>query len=57
MNSYERRIIHTKLAEWKDVETISEGEGQERSLIIKPKRNNEESIKCFTSNNYRSDIL
>lgn len=38
MNSYERRIIHTKLAEWKDVETISEGEGQERSLIIKPKK-------------------
>jgi spoIIIJ-associated protein len=36
MNSYERRVIHTKLAEWKDVETISEGEGPERSLIIKP---------------------
>ena len=38
MNSYERRVIHTKLADWKDVETISEGEGQDRSLIIKPKK-------------------
>lgn len=37
MNAYERRIIHTKLSEWRDVETISEGEGEERSLIIKPK--------------------
>lgn len=38
MNSYERRIIHTKLADWKDVETVSEGEGQDRALIIRPKR-------------------
>ena len=38
MNAYERRIIHTKLAEWRDVTTISEGEGQQRHLIIKPKR-------------------
>jgi len=38
MNAYERRIIHTKLAEWRDVSTISEGEGQQRHLVIKPKR-------------------
>jgi spoIIIJ-associated protein len=38
MNAYERRIIHTKLAEWRDVTTISEGEGQDRHLVIKPKR-------------------
>lgn len=38
MNSYERRIIHTKLADWHDVETISEGEGQDRALIIRPKQ-------------------
>lgn len=38
MNAYERRIIHTKLAEWRDVATISEGEGQQRHLVIKPKR-------------------
>lgn len=38
MNAYERRIIHTKLAEWRDVSTVSEGEGQDRHLVIKPKR-------------------
>ncbi len=38
MNAYERRIIHTKLAEWRDVSTISEGEGPNRHLVIKPKR-------------------
>ena len=38
MNAYERRIIHTKLSEWREVTTISEGEGQQRHLIIKPKR-------------------
>ena len=38
MNAYERRIIHTKLSDWRDVTTISEGEGQERHLVIKPKR-------------------
>lgn len=38
MNAYERRIIHTKLAEWRDVSTISEGEGQDRHLVIKPTR-------------------
>jgi len=38
MNAYERRIVHTKLSDWRDVSTISEGEGHERHLIIKPKR-------------------
>lgn len=38
MNAYERRIIHTKLSEWRDVSTISEGEGQQRHIVIKPKR-------------------
>lgn len=38
MNAYERRIIHTKLADWRDVTTVSEGEGQNRRIVIKPKR-------------------
>ena len=38
MNAYDRRIIHTKLSEWRDVETESEGEGENRALIIKPKK-------------------
>lgn len=36
MNAYERRIIHSKLSEWRDVTTVSVGEGEERSIIIKP---------------------
>jgi spoIIIJ-associated protein len=38
MNAYERRIIHTKLSDWRDVSTVSEGEGPQRHLVIKPKR-------------------
>lgn len=38
MNAYERRIVHTKLSDWRDVSTVSEGEGSERHLVIKPKR-------------------
>ncbi len=38
MNAFDRRIIHTKLSEWRDVTTESEGEGEERALVIKPKR-------------------
>ena len=38
MNAYERRIIHTKLAEWRDVNTRSEGEKQNRHLVIEPKK-------------------
>lgn len=38
MNAFDRRIIHTKLAEWRDVTTESEGEGENRALVIKPKK-------------------
>lgn len=38
MNAYERRIIHTKLSEWRDVITTSEGEKPNRYLVIKPKK-------------------
>ena len=38
MSSYERRIIHNKLSEWRDVYTESEGEGTNRCLVIKPKK-------------------
>lgn len=38
MNAFDRRIIHTKLSEWRDVITESEGDGEERALVIKPKR-------------------
>ncbi|MFP4077541.1 MAG: RNA-binding cell elongation regulator Jag/EloR [Candidatus Izemoplasmataceae bacterium] len=38
MNAYERRIIHTKLSEWRDVTTRSEGEKQNRHLVIEPKK-------------------
>jgi len=41
MNSYERRIIHTKLADWRDVYTASEGEEPDRYVVIKPKNNRE----------------
>lgn len=37
MNAYERRIIHTKLAEWRDVETKSVGEKPDRAIVIRPK--------------------
>ena len=38
MNAYERRIIHTKLSEWRDVSTTSEGNHPKRYLVIKPKK-------------------
>jgi spoIIIJ-associated protein len=38
MNAYERRVIHTKLADWRDVSTESEGEEPNRYIVIKPKR-------------------
>ena len=37
MNSYERRIIHEKLSDWRDVYTESEGEGENRAVVVKPK--------------------
>ena len=38
MNAYDRRVVHTKLSEWRDVTTESEGEGENRALVIKPKK-------------------
>ena len=38
MNAYDRRVIHTKLSEWRDVVTESEGEGENRVIVIKPKK-------------------
>jgi len=38
MTSYDRLIIHQKLAEWRDVYTESEGEGLERAIVIKPRK-------------------
>ncbi len=37
MSSYERRIIHAKLAGRDDIVTESRGDGQDRHLVIKPK--------------------
>ena len=36
MNSYERRLVHNRLSNFKGVTTISEGEEPERYVIIKP---------------------
>lgn len=38
MNAYERKIIHNKLATWRDVSTHSEGIEPKRYLIITPKK-------------------
>ncbi len=37
MNAYERKVIHTKLSNWKDVTTHSEGVEPRRYLVIEPK--------------------
>jgi spoIIIJ-associated protein len=37
MSAYERRIIHAELSNRGDVTTESQGEGQNRSIVIKPK--------------------
>jgi len=37
MPAYERRIIHAELAQRQDVITQSQGEGEERSIVISPK--------------------
>ena len=36
MNSYERRLVHNVLTNFKGVTTISEGEEPNRYVIIKP---------------------
>lgn len=38
MNAFDRRIVHAKLSDWRDVETYSEGEGEQRAIIIRPKK-------------------
>lgn len=38
LKSWQRRVIHMFLAENKEVETTSEGEGEDRYLIISPKK-------------------
>ncbi len=35
MNSYERRVIHTILGEYKNIKTESTGEEPNRSVVIK----------------------
>lgn len=37
LNPNERRIIHMTLAESQEVETVSEGEGKDRYLVVRPK--------------------
>lgn len=37
MSSYERRICHMAVADMEGIETESEGEGEERHVVIKPK--------------------
>jgi len=37
MSAYERRIIHSEIAQRQDVITESSGDGQDRHVIIKPK--------------------
>lgn len=37
MNAFDRRIVHTKLSEWRDVVTESVGEGEDRAIVIKYK--------------------
>ena len=41
MSAFERRIIHEKLADWRDVFTESEGEGENRAIVIKPSNKEE----------------
>jgi len=43
MASYERRIIHTLLAEDPQVVTFSRGEGSERHIVVAPRDSGEKS--------------
>ncbi len=37
LNPNQRRIVHTVLSEYEEVETESQGEGHERYLVVRPK--------------------
>jgi spoIIIJ-associated protein len=37
MNSYERRLVHNALNDWKNISTESEGEEPNRYVVVKPK--------------------
>jgi len=37
LKAYERRIVHVTLADREDVTTYSEGEGEQRQIVISPK--------------------
>ena len=37
MNSYERRIVHNTLANFKNITTFSEGEEPNRHIVVKIK--------------------
>jgi len=39
MSAYERLVIHQKLSDWRDVFTESEGEGEDRAVVVKPNLN------------------
>ena len=41
MNSYERRLVHNVLTDFKGVKTESEGEEPNRYVVIKPKEEKE----------------
>ena len=36
MSPYDRRLIHNALTDFKGIKTESEGEGQDRHIVIKP---------------------
>lgn len=38
MNASERRLIHTFVSEYDDVESSSTGEGRDRRVVLKPKK-------------------
>lgn len=42
MNAYERKVIHNKLSDWRDVKTHSEGVEPKRYIVIEPKNRNEQ---------------
>jgi spoIIIJ-associated protein len=38
LKAWQRRVVHMTLSEDKDIETVSEGEGEDRYLIVKSKK-------------------